>query len=358
MLLALLAGFSSKVADGLLQTINNLPLGLPAKVLLSPRGVRLALVRVVLQRVKVNHFGCARPADLLDELDGKMCKVLDGEFLGVAEIDRLGVVAVHERNETINEVRHVLKRARRVAIAVDGKVFVFERLQDEIGNYAAVVPVHTRAICVEYPRNTHINIILAFITVAECLANALAFVVAGPRALAVDMAPVCFFLRVLLWIAVDFRSRGEQETGLDSLGQPKHVVGSKEACFEGLDGVGLVVDGASGASEMVDLVDLDQDAIHNVMADELKVRVAQPHADVGLGAGVVVVDANNVMAREHEPVDEVRADKAGAAGDQDALFHKGVQRFDGGIVEGLEAVALEGVIVMKCAQHLVGHVVL
>lgn len=46
--------------------------------------------------------------------------------------------------------------------------------------------------------------------------------------------------------------------------------------------------------------------------DQLKVGVTDPMGDVGFGAGKEVVDADYVVAEEHEAVDEVGADKAGA----------------------------------------------
>jgi hypothetical protein len=57
----------------------------------------------------------------------------------------------------------------------------------------------------------------------------------------------------------------------------------------------------------------------DVVADELEVGLREQVRDVGLLAGEEVVDADHVVARGHEPVAEMAAEKAGASGHEHAL---------------------------------------
>ena len=55
------------------------------------------------------------------------------------------------------------------------------------------------------------------------------------------------------------------------------------------------------------------------MAHQLEVRVADEVRDVVFRAGEEVVHAQHVVALGQEPLAQVRADEAGAAGHQNAL---------------------------------------
>ena len=62
------------------------------------------------------------------------------------------------------------------------------------------------------------------------------------------------------------------------------------------------------------------------MAHELEKRIAEQVRDVALGAGEQVVDAEHLVALGDQPVDEMRAEESGPAGDQDALAAVGEAR--------------------------------
>lgn len=65
------------------------------------------------------------------------------------------------------------------------------------------------------------------------------------------------------------------------------------------------------------------------MTDHLKVGVANPVTDGGLGAGEEVVEDGNFVTKEHEPVDEMRSDEASTASDEDALPVGRREKLDG-----------------------------
>jgi len=65
-----------------------------------------------------------------------------------------------------------------------------------------------------------------------------------------------------------------------------------------------------------DPVVLQFDRLGNVVADQLEARVADPLGDVGLAAGEIVIEADHLLAVRHQPVHQVGAHEAGAAGNQ------------------------------------------
>jgi hypothetical protein len=64
-----------------------------------------------------------------------------------------------------------------------------------------------------------------------------------------------------------------------------------------------------------DSVDFQSDWFGDVVADQFKVRVANPLGYVCLATREVVVKANYFLACLHEAINEVRAKEAGAASD-------------------------------------------
>ena len=57
----------------------------------------------------------------------------------------------------------------------------------------------------------------------------------------------------------------------------------------------------------------------NVVADQLEIRLVEQMLNVELLAGEEVIDADDVVALGYETVTQVRAEKSGAAGDEDAF---------------------------------------
>ena len=83
-------------------------------------------------------------------------------------------------------------------------------------------------------------------------------------------------------------------------------------------GCGLVVHGRRRAGEVVDLVHLEVEGEGDVVTDELEEWVVHEMRHVLLAAGVEVVEAEHLVALPEQVFAQVRAQKAGAAGDQSA----------------------------------------
>jgi hypothetical protein len=70
---------------------------------------------------------------------------------------------------------------------------------------------------------------------------------------------------------------------------------------------------------VVDLVDLDVQRERDVVTHELETWLVEQVVEVRTRAGVEVVHDEHVMSLVEQPPGQVRADEAGAAGDQHAL---------------------------------------
>ena len=76
-------------------------------------------------------------------------------------------------------------------------------------------------------------------------------------------------------------------------------------------------------------VTLNHERLDDVMSDHLKVGMADPVADRGLGPSEKVIDNGHFVTQEHQTVDQVRSDETGPPGDQYALAIGWRQEFNG-----------------------------
>lgn len=91
-----------------------------------------------------------------------------------------------------------------------------------------------------------------------------------------------------------------------------------EKGYDGLDGVELVINRRCGASEVVDLIDLQEDGLNDVVSNELKHGVPEMVHEVLFPTREEVIDDNDAVAAGDETVDEVASDEPGTAGDHDS----------------------------------------
>jgi len=66
-------------------------------------------------------------------------------------------------------------------------------------------------------------------------------------------------------------------------------------------------------------VTLNHKWLDNIMSDHLKVGMTDPVADGGLGASEEVIDDGDLMAQEHQAIDEMGPNETSATGNQDTL---------------------------------------
>ena len=77
----------------------------------------------------------------------------------------------------------------------------------------------------------------------------------------------------------------------------------------------LVVDWASWAGQVVDLVNFNVKWQSHIMSDKLKLRMVQKVFNITFAACEKVIDANDFITSSQEPVYKVAAKKTGSAGD-------------------------------------------
>ena len=122
----------------------------------------------------------------------------DGEFAGVPQVDGTDKVigAIHHADHAFYQVIDVAKGTRLGPITKESYVLISEGLDNKVADDASVVRLHPRAIGVEDTDNPDVNVVLPVIIEKEGLGTALAFVITGPYADGVDVAPVVFLLGV------------------------------------------------------------------------------------------------------------------------------------------------------------------
>jgi hypothetical protein len=91
----------------------------------------------------------------------------------------------------------------------------------------------------------------------------------------------------------------------------------------GLHRIVLVVHRRGRAGQVVDRVHFHIEREGHIVAHQLEVGVIEQRRDVVLGAGEEVIDTDHIMAIGQQALAQMRAEKAGAAGDQNP-FSQGV----------------------------------
>lgn len=105
----------------------------------------------------------------------------------------------------------------------------------------------------------------------QTFCSAFAFVITRSFSDWIHVAPVFFCLRVLQGVAVDFRRGRDEEACTTSLGKTQEIERTEKTCFDGFDGVVLVVNWGCWASKVVYLVYFEEDGFDDVVADELEI---------------------------------------------------------------------------------------
>ncbi len=108
---------------------------------------------------------------------------------------------------------------------------------------------------------------------------------------------------------------------LTPLGEAEHVQGTKNRGLDGLDRVVLIMDGRSGTGKIEDPVDLRQEGLSDVVADEFEGRIADEMFDVSAMAGEVVVEADDLVARVDQPITQMRPEEPRSPGHQNSFSH-------------------------------------
>ncbi|KAB8106833.1 hypothetical protein EE612_041336, partial [Oryza sativa] len=283
-------------------------LGLPTEELLGAADVRLPLVRVV---------GGVRPElDPRVWVDGvlhHLGKLQHCELPWVSQVEWPYVLPFHQLHQPLHlhTQINVLEAPRLLTVAVHRQGLLPQCLHNKVADDPAIVDAHTGAVGVEDPSNPNLEVGATVVVHGQCLRRPLPLVV-RIRTDGVDVAPVGLDLGVLERVAVDLAGAGEEEAGADALGEAEHVEGADDVGLDGLDGVVLVVHGGRRARQVVDLVHLQEDRLHDVVPDHLEVRVAGVVQHVLLPPREQVVHHHHAVAARQQPVHQVAPHEPGS----------------------------------------------
>src|SRR5579871_4937988 len=114
--------------------------------------------------------------------------------------------------------------------------------------------MQARAIGVEDPHQTRVDLVVAVIRGNQRFREALGFVVNGAGPDGIDMAPVFFSLRVLFRVSVALRRRSMKEFRFILLCNFEKVPGSHGAREESFNAEPHIVFGASRGGEAEDII--------------------------------------------------------------------------------------------------------
>ena len=138
--------------------------------------------------------------------------------------------------------------------------------------------------------------------------------------------PVILLLGMDVGVAINLAGGGLENLCPDALGQTEHVDRAVDAGLGGLHRVVLVMDRRGRTGQVVDFIHLDVQRESDVVPHEFETLVLHQRQDIGLGAGEQIIGANDVMPLIEQDLAEVRTEKTGAAGNENAFvlqwFHE------------------------------------
>mmetsp|Transcript_13758 Transcript_13758/g.22442 ORF Transcript_13758/g.22442 Transcript_13758/m.22442 type:complete len:213 (-) Transcript_13758:435-1073(-) len=161
-----------EVLNRLLQPFVHRHPRLPIKLLLRLPNVRLPLSRIIRHLRQVLNIALA-PA----HIPNLRREVLDRVLFRIPNINGSITPSIHELDQSVDQIVHVLKAARVRAVAVDGNVLVLEGLDYEVGYDPAVVGVHAGSECVEDAGDADGDVVLVAVGAHHGFGDAFSFVV-------------------------------------------------------------------------------------------------------------------------------------------------------------------------------------
>ena len=147
-----------KIVDGTSEAVLERNCRLPVQQRFSATDIGTALHGIVLgQFVSLYRRRRSRHGDDL------LSQFINSKFGGIAQIDRPNYIVrrLHQGNEPACQVIDITERPGLAAIAIKGNRLAFQRLDNEIGDDAPVIGVHSGAVSVEDTRHSDIYAVLA-----------------------------------------------------------------------------------------------------------------------------------------------------------------------------------------------------
>ncbi|CUX63599.1 hypothetical protein AGR5A_Lc90192 [Agrobacterium genomosp. 5 str. CFBP 6626] len=305
-----------EIDDGSFKSHFERYTGLPPELLLGPRNIGAALLRIVdrCRQMDNARAGIRHADDDIGELPHR-------NFTRIAEIDRPDAVLRLGRKsqETVNEIVDIAEGARLAAIAINGDVGTLQCLHDEVGNNASVIRAHARPIGVEDASHLDIDTVAAVIIEKQRLSAAFPFIVASSRPDCIYITEIGFRLRIDERVAIDFRCRRLHHGCTASAGNFQHVDRAKHIGEQGADGIALIIRRRGRRGEVEDQRDIDVIGFAHIVLNQQKALIVAQMFDICGSSGRKIVEADHFVAAAQQTLAKVGAKETGTAINENAL---------------------------------------
>ena len=118
------------------------------------------------------------------------------------------------------------------------------------------------------------------------------------------------------WITINLGRGREQDSRAFVLGQAERLMRAERTDLQRLDRQLGIIDGAGRRSEMPDEIHraTQINKFGNILANEPEIRIPSEMRDVIHAAGDQIVDGDDAVAAREKQINQMRSQKAGAAG--------------------------------------------
>jgi hypothetical protein len=188
---------------------------LPTQELSGAGDVRASDPGVILRK-RLEHDGAGGTGQLTDFLG----ELQNGNFFGIAQIDRFMEVREQQADDPFHKIRNVAKGSGLGAVAINRDRLIAQSLTHEVGQGPTVVEPHPLAVSVEDADDMGVEIVNAVVGHRHGFGKTFGFVIHSPHADRIDIPPVGFLLRMFERIAVHLAGASQQIAGVVGLGNP------------------------------------------------------------------------------------------------------------------------------------------
>ncbi len=233
------------------------------------------------------------------------------------------LIGAREKKNARDQIGDIAEASGLAAIAIDGEIFIEQRLDHQVGDDAPVGWLQTRPVGVKDAHHARIHAVIAVVGHDESLGESLGLIVDRTWPYRVDVAPIAFLLGVNIGVAVALGGGGMEEAGLIFTRQVQSIPGPHGADIQRFRTEARIISGAGGRREVEDIIDWARiERLADVLLDQVESSFVAQTGQVGGASGGKIVHAHHLMTLANQCVAQMRAEEAGGAGDQDTLHRQ------------------------------------
>ena len=121
--------------------------------------------------------------------------------------------AVHQSDQSFNLIIDVTETSGLRTITVNCDWFFSDGFKDEVADNSTIEFVQSGTVCIENSCNSDVDTLDSVVFDEKSLRGSFSFIVARSDSNRIDMTPVILALGTDLWVSVNFRGGGEQNSG-------------------------------------------------------------------------------------------------------------------------------------------------